>query len=151
MKTQLPINKVRRLAVALCLGCLALSGHYSTAAEQVNTPTSSTYGSGKNYKTTVERKSAGELSAEDLHQASLLGSQMLLHLNAAATNCLDGKADSAKPEIEKAQSLVGIIRGLLPTRTVTTVVKDSQGKEVYRDEEKVQEDWLRSQVPPHHG
>jgi hypothetical protein len=142
MKPQLTINKVRSTAVALCLGSLALSGQFSLAAEQANNPTSSTYGSGKNYKTTVERKSGGELSAEDLHQASLLSSQMLMHLNAAATHCLDGKGDSAKPEIEKAQSLAGIIRSLLPVTTVTTTVKDTQGKEVYRDEQKVQNDQI---------
>lgn len=142
MKSQLTINKVRSAAMALCLGSLALSGQLLQAAEQANNPTSSTYGSGKNYKTTVERKTGGELSAEDLHQASLLSSQMLLHLNAAATLCLDGKGETAKPEIEKAQSLAGIIRSLLPTTTVTTTVKDAAGKEVYRDEQKVQNDQI---------
>jgi hypothetical protein len=67
---------------------------------------------------------------------------MLLHLNAAATYCVDGKGDSAKPEIEKAQALAGIVRKLLPTTTLTTVVKDAQGKEVYRDAQKVQDDQI---------
>jgi hypothetical protein len=133
--------------VALCLGSIALSGQISWAAEKANNPISSTYGSGKTYQTTVERKSGGDLSAEDLHQASLLSSQMLLHLNAAATPCLDGKGDTAKPEIEKAQLLAGIIRSLLPVTTVSTSVKDAQGKEVYRDEQKVQN--FRGQ--PHRG
>lgn len=146
MKTQLTNNMVRSMALALCLGSLALSGQ-SMAAEQATSPTTTTYGSGKNYKTTVERKSAGELSAEDLHQASLLGSQMLMHLNAAAVHCVDGKGDSAKPEIEKAQSLAGIIRLILPTTTVVTTVKDAEGKEVYRDEQKVQDD----QIPIYSG
>ena len=105
-------------------------------------PATGTYGSGKNYKTTIERQSEGELSAEDLHQASLLSSQMLMHLNAAALQCIDGKGDSAKPEIEKAQSLAGIVRKLLPTTTVTTIVKDGQGKEVYRDVQKIQDDQI---------
>ncbi len=65
-----------------------------------------------------------------------------MHLNSAARHCLDGKADSAKPEMEKAQSLGSIIRAMLPTTTVTTVVKDQQGKEVYRDEQKVQDDQI---------
>jgi hypothetical protein len=133
---------VRSIALAVCVGSLALSGHTLSAAEQAANPTTASYGSGKNYKTTVERKSSGELSAEDLHQASLLSSQMLMHLNAAAVHCIDGKGDSAKPEIEKAQSLAGIIRSLLPTTTVTTIVKDAQGKEVYRDEQKVQDDQI---------
>ena len=142
MKSQETNNMVRSMALALCLGGFVLSGPFSHAAEPVNPATSETYGSGHNYKTTVERKSAGALSAEDLHQASLLSSQMLMHLNAAATHCIDGKADSAKPEIEKAQSLAGIVRSLLPTTTVTTSVKDAQGKEVYRDEQKVQDDQI---------
>src|SRR6188474_1579866 len=67
---------------------------------------------------------------------------MLMHLNAGATDWIDGKAFSEKPAIEKAQSLAGIVRSLLPTTTVTTSVKDAQGKEVYRDEQKVQDDQI---------
>ncbi len=143
MKTQLAKKVVRPTALALCAAGLALSGPcYLQAAEQAASPTTGTYGSGKNYKTTVERHNEGELSAEDLHQASLLSSQMLMHLNAAALHCIDGKGDSAKPEIEKAQSLAGIVRKLLPTTTVTTIVMDAQGKEVYRDVQKVQDDQI---------
>lgn len=148
MKTQLTNNHVRSTALALCAVGLALSGAKDLqAAEQGTSPTTSTYGSGKNYKTTVERHQEGELSAEDLHHASLLSSQMLLHLNAAASHCIDGKGDNAKPEIEKAQSLAVIVRKLLPMTTVTTVVKDSQDKEVYRDVQKVQDD----QIPIYSG
>lgn len=142
MKTLANNCTVRSTALAVCVGSLALSGLILTAAEQTANPTTASYGSGKNYKTTVERKSAGELSAEDLHQASLLSSQMLMHINAAADQCIDGKGEGAKPEIEKAQSLAGIVRSLLPTTTVTTIVKDGQGKEVYRDEQKVQDDQI---------
>ena len=143
MKTQLTKNLVRSTALALCATGLALSGPCNLrAAEQTTNPTTGTYGSGKNYKTTIERQSEGELSAEDLHQASLLSSQLLMHLNAAAQHCIDGKGDSAKPDIEKAQSLAGIVRKLLPATTVTTIVKDAQGKEVYRDVQKVQEDQI---------
>ena len=143
MKQQLTNTVVRPTALALCAVGLALSGAISLqAAEQAGSPTTGSYGSGKNYKTTVERQSEGELSAEDLHQATLLSSQMLMHLNAAAVHCLDGKGDSAKPEIEKAQSLAAIIRKLLPVTTVTTLVKDAQGTEVYRDVQKVQDDQI---------
>ncbi len=143
MTNALTNNRVRSTMLAICAAGLALSGaSYLPAAEPATNPTTGTYGSGKHYKTTVERQSEGELSAEDLHQASLLSSQMLMHLNAAAVQCLDGKADSARPEIEKAQSLAGIVRKLLPTTTVTTVVKDGQGKEVYRDVQKVQDDQI---------
>ena len=143
MKKQLTHPVIRSTALALCVAGLALSGPISAqAAEPAGSPTTGTYGSGNNYKTTVERQSEGELSAEDLHQASLLSSQMLMHLNAAAQHCIDGKGDGAKPEIEKAQSLAGIVRKLLPSTTVTTVVKDAQGKEVYRDVQKVQDDQI---------
>ncbi len=67
---------------------------------------------------------------------------MLMHLNAAAQHCIDGKGDSAKPEIEKAQALAGIVCKLLPMTTVTTIVKDAQGKEAYRDVQKVQDDQI---------
>jgi hypothetical protein len=148
MKTQLTKKIVRSTVLALCAAGLALYGPcYLEAAEQGASPTIGTYGSGKNYKTTVERQNKGELSAEDLHQVTLLGSQMLIHLNAAAVHCIDGKGDSAKLEIEKAQSLTGIIRKLLPVKTVTTVVKDAQEKEVYRDVQNVQDD----QIPIYAG
>ena len=143
MNKQLTKDIIRYAALVLCSVGLALSGASSSqAAEQASSPTTGTYGSGKNYKTTVERQSEGELSAEDLHQASLLTSQLLKHLNAAALDCIDGKGDSAKPEIEKAQSLAGIVRKLLPTTTVTTIVKDAQDKEVYRDVQKIQDDQI---------
>ena len=143
MKKQLTNHLVRSTALALCMAGLTLSGSgYLQAAEPAASPTTGTYGSGKNYQTTVERQSAGELSAEDLHQASLLSSQMLMHLDAAAQHCIDGKGDDAKPEIEKAQSLAGIVRKLLPSTTVTTIVKDAQGKEVYRDVQKVQDEQI---------
>ena len=128
MKLQLTKSIVRSTALVLCAAGLALSGPSSLqAAQQATDPTTRTYGSGKNYKTTIERQSEGELSAEDLHQASLLSSQLLMHLNAAAVQCIDGKGDRAKPEIEKAQSLAGIVRKLLPLTAVTTIVKDAQG------------------------
>jgi len=143
MKTQRIKGVLRSAALGLCSVGLALSGAISSqASEQASSPATETYGSGKSYKTTIERQSEGELSAEDLHQASLLSSQLLKHLNAAAVDCIDGKGDSAKPEIEKAQSLAGIVRQLLPTTTVTTIVKDAQGKEVYRDVQKIQEEQI---------
>jgi hypothetical protein len=53
---------------------------------------------------------------------------------------LDQNPDGAKPEIEKAQTLTKVVRELLPVTTVTTVVKDAGGKEIYRDVDKVQDD-----------
>ncbi len=99
-----------------------------------------TTGSGDRYKTTVERSSQGELSAQDLHQASLLASKVVSHINKAAEHLVDMKSDDAQPELEKAKVLCGIIRDLLPVTTVTTVVTNAEGTEVYRDVDKVQDD-----------
>jgi hypothetical protein len=51
------------------VGFLALAVARSDAAAPGNV-TTNTYGSGKLYMTLVERQTEGELSAEDLHQAS---------------------------------------------------------------------------------
>ena len=130
-----------RFASALAAVALASAVVSSPAAESPSVSTN-TYGSGKHYKTTVERQTQGELSAEDLHQASLLTSQLLLHLNEAAQRLTDGRADSARPEIEKAESLGKVVRGLLPTTVVTTTVTDAQGKQVYREVQRVQDDQI---------
>ena len=120
---------------------------WPTRAETVNPVNSSTntYGSGKLYKTTVERQAQGDLSAEDLHQASLLTSQLLTHVNEAAAQLADGRADSARTaraEIEKAQLLAKVVREMLPTTIVKTTLRDAQGKEIYRDEQRVQDDQI---------
>ncbi|HEY5914585.1 MAG TPA: hypothetical protein VJA21_28685 [Verrucomicrobiae bacterium] len=69
------------------------------------------YGSGKLYKTSVERQSEGDLSTEDLHQASLLTSQLLEHVNKAAHLLADSQTDSARSEIERAESLLKVASG----------------------------------------
>jgi hypothetical protein len=87
------------------------------------------------------------LSAEDLHQASLLASQFLTHVNQAIQELADMHTDAAQTDIEKAQSLAKVVHGLLPTTVVTTTVKDAQGKEIYHDEQQVQDE----QIPIHMG
>ena len=88
----------------------------------------------------IKVKIRGELSPEDFRQASLLTSRIVMHLNDAASNLLDERVDEARKELEQAVGLVGVVRELLPTTTVTTVVHDADGKEVYRDVDRVQED-----------
>jgi hypothetical protein len=131
-----------RVVTSLVVAVLTWAATSLQAIEQVGNVTANTFGSGKQYRTTVERQSEGELTAEDLHQASVLTSQLLTHLNAAAQQLADGRGDSARPEIEKAESLVKVVRGLLPTTVVTTVTCDTQGKEVYRDVQRVQDDQI---------
>jgi hypothetical protein len=126
---------------------LVLFAVRSPAAESTANVSTNTYGSGKQFTTTVERRSQGDLSAEDLHQASLLTSQFLTHVNQAMQELADTHTDAARSDIEKAQSLAKVVHGLLPTTVVTTTVKDGQGKEVYHDEQQVQDD----QIPIYAG
>ena len=126
-------------AATLVAVALALSAARSSASASTANVSTNVYGSGKQFQTTVERRSQGELSAEDLHQASLLASQLLTHVNQAMEELADMHADAARTDIEKAQLLAKVVHGLLPTTVVTTTVKDAQGKEIYRDEQQVQE------------
>lgn len=140
-------KRLVQLVAALAMAAVVWVAPPAWGAEPGTDATIATYGSGKQYKTTVERQTVGELSAEDLHQASLLTSELLTHVNAAAQELADGTTDSAKSEIDKAESLVKVVRGLLPTTVVTTVTRDAQGKEVYRDVQRVQDD----QIPVFEG
>ena len=99
-------------------------------------------GSGVQYKTTIQRETTGELSAEDLHQVTLLTSRVVGHLNQAAEGLLDDDRGGAQAEIDQAQQLVGVVRKMLPVTTVTTVVTDSSGNEVYRETDTVQKDLI---------
>ena len=65
-----------KVAWLLAAGVLTSSMVCSGALAPTNVTTNA-YGSGKQYKTFVERQTEGELSSEDLHQASVLTSQML--------------------------------------------------------------------------
>jgi hypothetical protein len=59
----------------IALGLVVVYVAFSVAAMgQATNVTTNTFGSGKHYKTSVERQTQGELSADDLHQASLLTS-----------------------------------------------------------------------------
>ena len=149
MKTSFSLKHIgaARFAAALVAVVLVSAAVGSQAAEPTANVSTNTYGSGKQYTTTVERHNEGALSTEDLNQASLLTSQLLTHVNQAAQQLADARSDSARAEVEKAQTLVKVVRGLLPTTIVTTTVKDAQGKEIYRDEQRVQED----QIPIHSG
>ncbi len=149
MKTKFSLKHIgtARCSAALVALALILAAGGSQATGVNASVSTNSYGSGQQYKTTVERQSQGDLSAEDLHQASLLTSQLLTHVDKASQQLTDARPDSARSELEKAHALVKVVRGLLPTTMVTTTVKDAQGKEVYRDEQRVQED----QIPIYSG
>jgi predicted negative regulator of RcsB-dependent stress response len=109
-------------------------------AAETDSKNVSTMGSGTQYTTTVERQTEGKLSAEDFRQVSALGSHIIGHLNNATEYLEDSKSEEANKELDNAAKLSGIIRNMLPTTTVTTVVKDAKGNEVYRTKELVQDD-----------
>ena len=129
------------LVLLLAGAVLAWSAARSDAAT-AGMATTNTYGSGKQYKTFVERQSEGDLSAEDLHQASLLTSQLLTHVNKATHLLADSQTEGARAEMDRAESLLKVVRGILPTTMVTTTVRDAQGKEVYREVDRVQDDQI---------
>ena len=128
--------RVRKTIVATALTFLltATSTHLATAR--------GVSGTLPGYQTAVERETIGELSEENLRQASLLGSQVLLHLNGATRELEVGSSDAATGEIDKALTLVGVIRDLLPVTVETTVVKDPDGKEIYHHTERSQDDLI---------
>ena len=134
------VGMIALVTLLLSGGAIALAAEAAKPAQQPRDESMILTGSGKGYQTTVERQTAGELTAQDLNQASLLTSRIVKHLNEAVQGLNDQNTDGAKVEIEKAQKLVKVVRELLPVTTATTIVKDAGGKEVYRDVDKVQDD-----------
>jgi hypothetical protein len=134
------ISSIALLTLVLFTATTAAAAEKAKEVDEQRDESIMTTGSGERYQTTVERETTGNLSAQDLHQVSLLTSRVVNHLNDAVKGLLDQDPDAAQPEIEKAQGLTKIVRELLPVTTVTTVVKDAEGKEVYRDVDKVQDD-----------
>lgn len=134
------VGMIALVTLFLSGGAIALAAEAAKPAQQPRDESKILTGSGKGYQTTVERQTAGELTAQDLNQASLLASRIVKHLNEAVQGLNDQNTEGAKAEIEKAQKLVKVVRDLLPITTATTIVKDAAGKEVYRDVDKVQDD-----------
>jgi hypothetical protein len=77
---------------------------------------------------------------EDFRQASLLASRIVLHLNDAVESLNNERIEEARAALEKGLGLTRLVRELLPTSEVTTVVRDSNGTEVYRHVDHVQDD-----------
>ena len=127
------VRKTRRAGMAL-----ALLGSFVAAQAMAAVEREVSRASG--YETVVERTVEGELSPEGLRQASLLTSQIVAHLNAATDHLADQEGEAAREEIQKARTLVRVVRDMLPVTEVVTVVKDASGNEVYRDVRRVQDD-----------
>jgi hypothetical protein len=65
-----------------------------------------------------------------------------MHLNKATQQLEDDQSDGARSDLQKAQSLVKVVRSMLPATVVTTTVREAQGKEIYREVERVQDDQI---------
>lgn len=124
------------LAVVAALTVLLFSAAASAATGE------SVSGTLPGYRTKVERETKGTLSEEDLRQTSLLGSQVLLHLNLAMHDLEDGNSSQGSEQIGKALTLVGVVHEMLPVMVETMIVTDSNGKEVYRHTQRSQDDLI---------
>ncbi len=113
----------------------------SQPATQPQPPAKATLASTK-YVTKVERSTVGELSSEDFRQVSTLGAQVLLHVENSTKYLVDDNKAQARQELEQAQTLIGVIRDILPRTTVTTIVTQANGKEVYRNMQTTQDDQI---------
>jgi hypothetical protein len=134
------LDKVALLALVLLAGASIVAAGTLNKSDEQRDQSKITTGSGERYKTTVERHTEGTLSPQDLHQTSLLASRIVNHLNDAISGMVDEDVEAAQSEIASAQTLTKVVRDLLPVTTITTVVNDAEGKEVYRDVNKVQND-----------
>lgn len=112
------------------------------APASASEPVTSVTGSEDGYHTTTRTRTQGSLDDEDFRQVSLLTSRVLGHVNAASQHLMDEDREAARPELEKARRLVGVIREILPVTEVETVVRDPDGREVYRHRERVQDDLI---------
>ena len=129
-------------AAALSQVPLAKANSSNTASSSTATSSTSTTGSGARYETIVDRKTEGQLSDEDFKQVSLLATRIVKHVNSATEHLADDNSQEAKSEVENAQKLTKIVRDMLPVTVIDTVVKDSDGNEVYRNSDRVQDDQI---------
>lgn len=127
------------LAAAMGLNLSPVAG---LAEEAKESATPLTIGSGTSYKTTITQESKGELNPDDARQISVLGSRILAHVHNASSLLAEEKADQARTELEHAQNLAKVVREMLPVTVVSTVTHDAQGKEVYRYEDRVQDEQI---------
>jgi hypothetical protein len=127
-------------SVTIALAALMLSPLVATPVVSASETDAAVVGSGSKYTTEVSRTTQGTLSDEDLRQASVLTGQVLGHVASAVDMLGDRNAAAARGELKDAETLIGIVRDILPVTEITTVVRDAQGKEAYRHTEAVQDD-----------
>ncbi|MBN2143447.1 MAG: YfdX family protein [Candidatus Aureabacteria bacterium] len=135
----MPWKRILRISSITIVSFLALTQAIAEDSDKSAIVT----GSGKPYKTEVKRVTRGEISKDDLHQASLLTSRVMAHVEKSVNMMADNNIESAKQNIEKAQALIGIVREILPVTEVTTFVTDKNGKTVYENQERIQDDVIQ--------
>lgn len=124
------------------LGLALLPATLSAQESKGDAAAPATTGSGDRYKTTISQETKGELKPEDARQISVLASRILAHVHNAARFLGEEKTDQARAELEHAQTLAKIVREMLPVTVVSTTTTDARGKEVYRYEDRVQDDQI---------
>jgi len=134
------VSKKHAYTTLAVLLTVVLTASTLWAAEKQTNENITVAGSGEKYKTTVTRQTKGQVSSEDLDQVSLLTSRVLMHMKKAEESLELGNPDCVKAELKDAKNLIDIARKLLPVNLVTTVVRDTEGTEVYNDTEIVQDD-----------
>jgi hypothetical protein len=87
------VGMIALVTLFLSGGAIALAAEAAKPAQQSRDESKILTGSGKGYQTTVERQTAGELTAQDLNQASLLTSRIVKHLNEAVQGLNDQNTD----------------------------------------------------------
>lgn len=138
------MKRIRSLMVATLVVAGLLGSGFHPGFAQEATPealtSESVTGSGERYLTRITQETEGDLHPEDLRQASVLSSRILTHINNAYINLVDENREKAEEELEHAQSLVKVVRDLLPITTVKTSVENPDGKVIYEYVERVQND-----------
>ena len=92
------------------------------------------------FETYVNVSGGGELSEVNYREVSRLASRMMFHLAEGAYEAAAENNSKALSEVKQASKLSSLIRSVLPKSTVETVIKDRNGKVVYRDERTRQDD-----------
>jgi hypothetical protein len=90
--------------------------------------------------TEVKTETAGELSQEDLRQASLLGAHLMMTIEDARVALDAAEEAQAKDAMRQGLKLVEILRTILPETTQTTRVKDKDGKLLFEDSRQIEAD-----------
>jgi hypothetical protein len=133
----------RRVTVLSILLAAALAVPISAGAATTKPDVDrSITGSGSKYLTEVSRKTTGDLTNADLREVSLLTGQVLNHVSTAIEKLEARNTADARLELKNAQTLIGIVRDMLPVTEVTTIVRNVKGTEMYRHTEVVQDDLI---------